>query len=77
MEMQWGAFVSKMESRSRDGKDKRGKLLLGWWARNEFDTLCDVALQSLDAGLEEDLLAVIKLGERVQCLLGSGGLFRC
>lgn len=50
--------------------------LLLRWVLGEADTLADVALQSVNTGLEQRLLAVVDAREGVDGLLGSGGLFR-
>jgi hypothetical protein len=49
--------------------------LLLRWVLGEANTLADVALQSLDGGLEQRLLGLVDVGEGVEGLLGSGGLF--
>lgn len=53
----------------------RGREVLLWWGvLDEFDALLDVALETLDAGLEELLLLVGDTVENVDSLLNTVGL---
>jgi hypothetical protein len=50
-----------------------GRLLLGWVV-GKGNAFLDIAFQALNASLKEDLLASIKVGERVVDLFCSGSL---
>jgi len=57
-------------------EDRRGKLLLRWVV-GKINTLGNVAFQSFNCGLEELLLGIVDVRERVNGFLGSGFLFYC
>lgn len=50
-----------------------GRLLLRWVV-GELNTLCDVALESFYACLEECLFGIVNVGKWVDGLLNTGGL---
>lgn len=55
---------------SRGGEN----LLLGGWGVGEGDTLLDVALQTLEASIQQCLLLLGNVGQRVRDLLSTVGL---
>jgi hypothetical protein len=58
-------------------KNKRHRefgLLLGWVVSEGY-SLLNISLQALHSGFEENLFLLIKVGERVQGLASSTGLF--
>ena len=66
-----------MESHGPKQLERGDKRVLLWWGvLDELNTLLDVALEALDASLEEGLLLLGNAAEDVGGLLGTVGLYR-